>query len=290
MADPIPFLFPGDPLRPRRVDGFFADEHAAALHAGAEAFLIDHDALVRGDLREAVRGLPRGLGPVRYRGWMVPAARYAEFARALAERGCRPVVSAEDYRRAHELPGWYALFEEVTPRSVWCEADPGCAPDPGELAELVRPLRPGPGIVKDYVKSRKHEWDQACFVPDLSDTGALHRAVAELVRLQQEDLAGGVVVREFERFDGAGEARVWWIGGEPALVGPHPDTPGAAPAPDLDPVRPAVAALGHPFVTTDLARRADGAWRVVEVGDGQVSGRPEGITPDRLIGLLAAAR
>lgn len=191
MADPIPFLFPGDPLRPRRVDGFFADEHAAALKAGAEAFLVDHDALVRGDLREAVRGLPRGLGPVRYRGWMVPAARYAEFARVLAERGCRPAVSAEDYRRAHELPGWYALFEAVTPRSVWCEADPGCAPDPGELAELVRPLRPGPGIVKDYVKSRKHEWAQACFVPDLADTGALHRTVVELVRLQQEDLAGG---------------------------------------------------------------------------------------------------
>ncbi|MFC7742543.1 hypothetical protein ACFQXA_18745 [Nocardiopsis composta] len=62
MADPIPFLFPGDPLRPRRVDGFFADEHAAALKAGAEAFLVDHDALVRGDLREAVRGCRAGWG------------------------------------------------------------------------------------------------------------------------------------------------------------------------------------------------------------------------------------
>jgi hypothetical protein len=27
-------------------------------------------------------------------------------------------------------------------------------------------------------------------------------------------------------------------------------------------------------VTADLARRADGAWRVIELGDGQVSDRP----------------
>ena len=45
-----------------------------------------------------------------------------------------------------------------------------------------------------------------------------------------------------------------------------------------------------PFITVDLVRRSDGAWRVVEVGDGQVSDRPATATAgaSRLPGTLAA--
>ncbi|MFG2222410.1 GNAT family N-acetyltransferase [Streptomyces sp. NPDC048644] len=87
--------------------------------------------------------------------------------------------------------------------------------------------------------------------------------------------AGGAVLRACEPF-GAGEARVWWVAGEPVLTCARPDTPEPlpVPVPDLTSVAPTVAALGLPFVTTDLARRSDGGWRVVEVGDGQVSGLP----------------
>jgi hypothetical protein len=58
------------------------------------------------------------------------------------------------------------------------------------------------------------------------------------------------------------------------LVGPHPDTPERYPRPQTDLLAPCVRSLGCRFITTDLARRADGAWRVVEVGDGQVSDLP----------------
>jgi hypothetical protein len=132
-------------------------------------------------------------------------------------------------------------------------------------------------VVKDYVKSRKHEWDEACFVPDVKNLAQLRDIAAKMIALQDEYLAGGLVVREFESYDGEGEARVWWVDGEPALVGPHPDTPGVEPDPELDAVAHAVRALGCRFITTDLARRADGEWRVVEVGDGQVSDLPASV-------------
>jgi len=143
-----------------------------------------------------------------------------------------------------------------------------------------------------------------------------------MVRLQADDLNGGIVVRRFETL-APGEVRVWWFDGTPVLVSPHPDAPGrvsprpdapgrvpphpdtavpvssdpdtpgrvpphpdaavpvspypGAPVPDawpgpddLAPVAAAVARLGAPFVTTDLARGERG-WRVVEVGDAQVS-------------------
>src|SRR5690606_41854731 len=59
---------------------------------------------------------------------------------------------------------WHDTFAGLTPPSVWRPLRPGQDPgDLSELAELVRPLRGGPGVVKDYVKSCKHEWEEACF-------------------------------------------------------------------------------------------------------------------------------
>lgn len=65
-------------------------------------------------------------------------------------------------------------------------------------------------------------------------------------------------------------------------------TPGRR-VPELDRLEPAVRALGCRFVTTDVALRADGTWRVVEVGDGQVSDLHPAIDPAELAALLTAA-
>jgi hypothetical protein len=51
--------------------------------------------------------------------------------------------------------------------------------------------------VKDYVKSRKHEWLEACFIPDAGDRAAVERVVGVFVDRQGEDLAGGLVFREY---------------------------------------------------------------------------------------------
>ncbi|PRY59992.1 ATP-grasp domain-containing protein [Glycomyces artemisiae] len=59
--------------------------------------------------------------------------------------------------------------------------------------------------------------------------------------------------------------------------------------PDLAGLDRAVAALGCRFVTTDLARRSDGVWRVIEVGDGQVSDFPAGADIGPLVKALTAA-
>jgi hypothetical protein len=304
----IPVLFPSDPLDTRQVDGHFRAEADAIRDAGGATPLVDLDALLAGDVAGAIRRVPNDLGALWYRGWMVPSARYAHLAAALARRGASLVVSPGRYRTAHELPGWYPTFEAVTPPSVWCTLPAATvpspsgprpparwrSPSPSDLAELVAPLGPGPGIVKDFVKSRKDQWASACYVPDLVDTVALHRVVTRFVELQDEFLAGGIVIRRFEPFGAPGtargpEARVWWLDGEAIIVGPHPDTPDAFPAPDLGAIGPLVAALGCRFVTTDLAPRDDGVWRVVEVGDGQVSDRPVSIAPASLVSPLIHA-
>lgn len=315
---PVPsILFPADPLNPRRPDPHFAWEARLLRELGGEHHLVDHDALLAGHAEEAVRRVPQDAGPLWYRGWMLPSARYAEFAAALTARGGNLLTSAPGYAAAHELPGWYGVFEGATPPSVWIPADGTAAPTPEELADAAAQLGgTGPAIVKDYVKSRKHEWHEACYVPELADLAAVGRVVGRFVELQGEFLAGGVVLRRYEEFertggsdqdgarvgggpdgadggDGAGravEARVWWLDGRPILVGPHPDAPHQRVEPDLTHVPALVRRLGCRFVTTDLARLADGSgWRVVEVGDGQVSDLPRGVDASGLLASLIAA-
>ncbi|MCG6496200.1 ATP-grasp domain-containing protein [Kitasatospora sp. A2-31] len=345
--------FPADPLHPRRPDPHFAWEARKLRELGGEPYLLDHDALLAGEAEEAVRLVPRDCGPLWYRGWMIPSADYAALARTLSDRGANLLTSAPAYASAHELPGWYGVFEGATPPSVWIPLAPAAGrPGPEQLAAAVARLGGhGPAIVKDYVKSRKDDWDEACYIPELADPAAVGRVVARFVDLQGDFLAGGVVLRRFEEFaridgtavdgtiggtaiggtaiggtaiggahgpgggepaggtaaarrsdgngggvDGAGangravEARVWWLDGEPVLVGPHPDAPEQSVEPDLTEVRPLVRALGCRFVTTDLASRADGSgWRVVEVGDGQVSGLPRGIDVTGLLSALLTA-
>jgi hypothetical protein len=279
-------LLPADALRPRRPDEHFADEARAAREAGLDVALVDHDALARPDgARLAVARVPAGADAV-YRGWMLRAEQYGAFAQALAERDVRLRTTAGQYRRAHELPGWYPSLAAVTPQSVWttgaCRAD-------FDRARLA--LGPGPAVLRDYVKSMKHYWDEAAFIPHLGDAETAWTVAHRFRQLRQDDFTGGFVLRRFEDFRSA-EVRTWWVNGVCALAGPHPDTPSDGRPADVDlaSVGPLVAGLGLPFVTVDLALRADGVWRVVELGDGQVSDRPAAIAPSALIDALRAPR
>ncbi|MGW2092821.1 ATP-grasp domain-containing protein [Promicromonospora sukumoe] len=304
MAAPL-LLVPCDPLAPRLPDEHYAREAVTARDTGLSVAVVDHDATVAGDLREALRRVPDSdvERTAWYRGWMLSSSAYSRLGEALEARGLRLLTGPAGYRAAHELPGWYRTFAHLTPASAWVPWEPGRTPTSADVGPLVEALGGGPvggpGVVKDYVKSRKHEWDEACFVPDLADIKTATHVIARMVELQGDDLAGGIVARAFEHFapdDGerAQEVRVWWVGGVPVLVTPHPDAAagGAAevPAAVLDVVGASVRALGAPFVTTDLALRTDGVWRVIEVGDGQVSDLPGRQEPGALVGALAAVR
>jgi hypothetical protein len=246
-------LFPSHPLHPRRPDEHFAPEYDAARALGHDVALFDHDTLsVRRHEESAL-----------LRSWMLTADAYAE----LAARTPLCTTPAQ-YRRAHELPGWYDAFADLTPASVW-----------GDLTGLPA----GPGIVKDYVKSLKHAWDEAGYVPDVRAPDAV---IARFLELRGEDLQGGVVLRRFESFAGP-EARSWWVDGRCVLVTAHPDTPDDEP-PDVPVAKAsaAVAELDCHFITVDWAQRTDGTWRVIEVGDGQVSDRPQTTAPETLLSAL----
>ncbi|MEU6076272.1 ATP-grasp domain-containing protein [Micromonospora sp. NPDC047074] len=275
-------IVPADPLRPRRPDEHFAPEAHAARDAGVEVAVVDHDALARGD--DVARAVSRvsAEGVAVYRGWMLRSERYAAFAAALARRGVVLRTTGEQYRRGHELPGWYPDLAELTPRSAWTVGT-----GRGDFDRARDALGGGAAVLRDFSKSMKHHWHEAAYIPDLDDGDAAWRVASRFLDLRGDDLVGGLVLRTFERFATA-EVRTWWVDGVCVLSGAHPDSPHDTPPEAFDPrtVGASVAALGLPFVTVDLALRADGVWRIVELGDGQVSDRPSTVAPAAFVGAL----
>jgi hypothetical protein len=133
----------------------------------------------------------------------------------------------------------------------------------------------------------KHYWHEAAFIPELDNATAARAVASRFRQLRGDDFVGGFVLRRFEEFTGA-EVRSWWVNGVCQLVTAHPDTPDVRPPTDvnLQSIAPLIAALELPFVTVDLARRTDGMWRVIELGDGQVSDRPTSTPADAFVAAL----
>ncbi|MBX3218195.1 MAG: ATP-grasp domain-containing protein [Labilithrix sp.] len=271
-------LVPCNPLHPRQPDEHFNDEAVAARSLGIQVGLVDHDALMRsGGAADGVRAIrvEGSASEAVYRGWMLRSDQYAAFESALAERHVTLRTNARQYQHAHELPGWYAHLSAVTPESVWTS---GSSPD--DFRERCKQLGAGPAVLRDYSKSMKHYWHEAAFIPDVADFDAAWRIARRFLELRDDSFIGGLVLRRFESLQ-ADEVRTWWVNGTCVLTTVHPDSNATdAPSP-LD--HAALTALMNaprlPFVTVDLALRDDGVWRVIELGDGQVSDRPRTTPP-----------
>ncbi|APW63860.1 ATP-grasp domain-containing protein [Paludisphaera borealis] len=214
-----------DPLEHSRPDRAFEAEVAAIDRLGLPYVLVDHDALVRGgDSARAVRRVSEQPETVLavYRGWMVTPLQYRVLYDALAAKGIRLINSPEQYSHAHHLPENYPVIEGRTPRSVWLVGDLGI----DRIMEALVPFGDAPVIVKDFVKSRKHEWAEACDIPSALDRSAVERVVGRFLELQAEYFAEGLDFREYVDFEPIGvhpksrmpiteEYRIFWLDGEP---------------------------------------------------------------------------
>jgi len=286
-------IFTSDPLNPRRPDYSYQDEYEAAQRLGLECSLINLEALVdEGDAEKAVRRVtPSAEGGelAIYRGWMITPGHYTALHDALGNLGITSINTPEQYEHCHYLPRWYEVLEGHTPRSVW--TNPGDASQ-AAISILLQNFGDSPVVVKDYVKSRKHEWHEACFIPSASDQESAIRIIDRFVELQGKDLNGGLVLREFMTFEPLGthsrsgmpltrEFRLFYLGGQPIQVSNYweeGDYQGEQPP--LAQFTELASKVSSRFFTMDVARTVSGEWVVVELGDAQVSDLPEDVDPE----------
>lgn len=198
-------VFCSDPLNPRQPDESYQAEVVAAERLGISFALIDHDALIHeNDPAKAVHRVSQQIAPTLgvYRGWMMTPDQFRIMYEALAAKGLRLLNDPTAYRHCHYLPESYPVIEPFTPRSVWIKTTGGVSTD--EIMELLRPFGSAPAVVKDFAKSRKHEWAEACFIPSASDRASVERVVRRFLELQGDDLSEGLVFREFIEFEPLG--------------------------------------------------------------------------------------
>lgn len=276
-------IFPSEPFEPRQVDDAFSGEYEAAQAAGFSVGLVDHGLVAQGEAEAAVSRL-RVEGPAAYRGWMYTVPQYASFHAALTARGVQLVNSPGAYGFCHLLPNNYAVLKGDTPRSVWCEV--GGEPDFVAIRDCAAELGAAPAMLKDFVKSQKHYWNEACFIPDASDGARVEAVVRRFLELQGGELNGGLVFRSFEalkvvgehpqsRMPLAAEFRSFWLRGQ--LVLAHKYWGGLTSFDvelPLTWMKQLVDKIDSEFFTMDVAMREDGTWVVIELGDGQVAGLP----------------
>ncbi len=281
------FLYPLDPLNRHHPDEVYATEAAAADRMGIPWTLIDHDALMLGDVDRAVRRVPVQSCPGTgvYRGWMMTVDQYGLFYQTLQTRGVQLINSPDAYRHCHHLPESYPVIEGNTPLSVWLSSRDEI--DMDEIMALVRPFGDAPLVVKDYAKSQKHVWEEACFIPSASDGKAVERVVRRFLDLQDQDLAGGLVFRKYVEFEPVGrhkksqmpltlEYRLFFLNGRLLLCAEYwEEGDYRGEVPPTDQFTALAARVGSRFFTMDVAKRQGGDWLVVELGDGQVAGMPD---------------
>jgi hypothetical protein len=289
-------VFPADPITPARPDPAFEGEVAAARAAGFTVGFASLESHFGGDLHLRV---PKGDGPALYRGWIVPVEDYARLEAGLAERGYALVTTTAAYQHCYFLPEWYeALGGETTARSIWF---PGRTFD---MADVTKRLQGEFGdrsvVLKDYVKSRKHEWFDACFIRSVADEAEINRVVSNFLRLQGDSLVGGLVFREFIEFKRIGnhsksrmplvrEFRFFVFNGKLVTQAPYwgeGQYDGETPNPEF--VAPLLPRIKSRFFAIDVAQKDDGSWLVMELNDGGSAGVPEGGDVAEFYSRLAA--
>ena len=281
-------VFCSEPFFPLRVDSAYESEADAAQESGLEFDLVDFEALVNDEnLIAAVRKVKEQSAPVSaiYRSWMLKPETYSMLYESLAKRNINLINSPAEYKHCHHLPESYSLIEHHTPATIFINQSSDFNYD--EIMKTLEVFGDKPVILKDYVKSRKHEWNEACFIPSASNREAVKRVVKRFIELQGDDLNEGLVFREFVEFHPLAahsksqmpltkEFRVFFLDGELIDCFEYWDEG------DYFENRPPEKIFGDVakqiksrFFTMDIAQRIDGEWLIVELGDGQVAGLPD---------------
>lgn len=283
-------LFPCSPIDRHRIDEDYGVEQDAARAAGFETTLYSHEALEAGEKEAVFKGQAPGRDYL-LRGWMVTGDQYALLCASAEEHGSRLLTSPAAYAEAHYLPLAYRHLRGETPESRWIEGD-----DPEAAWRLYESFQDKDAIIKDWVKSAKHRWREACFLPAGTTRERFLEIFSNFRQARGHLFNRGVVVKRFVRLATRGEDmrgfprveehRLFYFRGQ-LLAWPDVDH-ASSPLGEGERWRVIAGRFASPFLTLDVAELESGGWTVIEVGDGGVSGLPTSIDPAVFYGKLRA--
>lgn len=283
----VNIIFPAYPDVPNKLNPYFQAEETAAKKAGFGISIVS-DESTSGPLRLSNRTADSYI----YRGWLVKPAYYQELEGEVAGR---LLNNYDEYMSSYLLPNWYKGFTiDDTPESLIISADDIVKNGLEWVVQQVKDYfkSDAPLMMKDYLKSLKYEWYDACLIKDGSDAKEIMRITTNFFELRGRDFVGGLVYRKLLDLKRAGihpksrtpvpiEFRTFYLDQKPILTisvwekEVNIDYLEEGKLPPREFLESVGQKIISPFVAVDHARDVNNKEWVIEVNDGGAAGLPE---------------
>lgn len=222
------------------------------------------------DNKLVLTSIPEKKQKAIYRGWMMKPEKYEAFYNELLENNIELVTSPKDYELMHIFPNIYKHFGNDTAKMRLYPLHQQIC-----IEELKSEF--DKFMIKDYVKSVK-----GTDFPKYFDTGISQDKFDEWMEVfykyRGNLLTGGICVKEYLMLKHYGEKtneyRVFYINHKAATISKNSAQPSYASELPQEMVSK-YENLDSIYYTVDFAELEDGSWKVIEAGDGSVSGLSE---------------
>lgn len=264
MKDAI--LFPCSFFSMKEVDECYQKEYEAALAVeGFDIIFYNYDEFVsEGILR--LNRVPEEPMNVIYRGWMLKPEQYKDFYEKLKLKNINLITLPGQYSYYHDFSNSYQDISK-TPDALFFPE--------GETVELKAiKKRMSRFMLKDYVKSVKETDFPKFFNADDLTQEELDSWILKFKEHRGKLFTGGICAKEYvdlKKYEGrTNEWRVFYIKEQPIICANSGQSL-IAPKVPIELVQKYATPISS-FYTIDYAELEDGSWKVLETGDGQVSG------------------
>lgn len=264
-------LFPSDFYRVSKVDPDLQKEYEAACATGLyDVVMFGYDQWFQEDrlILSSAPGEPR---KAVYRGWMMKPEQYEKFYEELRRNQIELVTTPPEYALMHVFPNVYPYVQDDTAKM---EVFP--LHEKIDVEKLKKNFFRF--MVKDFVKSVKGTEFPKFFDQTVTQE-EFDRWMEVFYKYRGNLLTGGICIKEFldlkKYGDRTNEYRVFYINHIPATVSANsgqPDFANKLPQKLAEKYKD----LGSVYYTVDFAELEDGSFKILEAGDGSVSGLSEG--------------
>lgn len=218
-----------------------------------------------------------------YHGWMMPPDYYKIFY----EKCHKSLINnPQQYHFCHHFDQWYPTLFDVTAKSIIISKLLHTSDIADQIIEFMNENNCGV-ILKDFVKSIKHKWKEACYIPKNSSPMDVLKVLLNFINIKNslQDFRGDIVVRKFLDLNVVGykddmpmhkEVRSFIKNGEIISTSSYWLNDNDFPISFIKSVADMVyKASKSELFTIDIAQKTNNDWVVIEIGDGQVSALPD---------------
>lgn len=201
-----------------------------------------------------------------YRGWMMKPDQYRLFYQSLLKQNIKLINNPDEYELMHIFPNVYRYLEENTAKMEIYPLNSNI--DVEDIKSKFDRF-----IVKDFVKSVK-----GTNFPRYFDNTVSQEEFDEWMKVfykyRGSLLTGGICIKEYldlKKYDQINEYRVFYVNHEIATISRNSNQSILTPLPPQNLIEK-YKNLNSSYYTIDFAELENGDWKIIEAGDGEVSG------------------